>query len=127
MQALPHYLPYDMGPARSSTWISCKLYVTQEPLCWHFQISTISSKQWLVGFIFLPVETENVGHLNDSSWKADMWTLNKILEIVSSWWHSFHWHMILFLAYLLETEGSVSKWTLRDPDPKYLHCRFKKH
>lgn len=75
----------------SSAWISCKLYVTQEPLCWHTHLSAISSKQQLTGFIFLPAATENVGHSIDSSWKADTCIPNKILEIVSPWC-SFHWH-----------------------------------
>lgn len=81
MHASPRYLPHDTCPTRELCLNFLQAVVTQEPLCRHFHLSTISSKQRLAKFIFLPAATENVFHLMDSSWKADMYILNKTLEI----------------------------------------------
>lgn len=133
MQATPCYLSHDTCPTREFCLNFLQTIVTQEPLCWHFYLSIISSKQWLARFIFLPAATENVFHLMDGSCKVDMYMPNKTLEIISLWWCSIPWHMILFLTYWSESEWVVLVSehlenqipSIFTADSKYIRCLVK--
>lgn len=62
MQAPPCYLPRDTHPTRELCLNFLQATVTLEQPCWHFDLPTISSKQWPVRFIFLTTATKNVVH-----------------------------------------------------------------